>query len=208
MRSVTKMPLPPSPGAREHSSIDLVNSEIQLPGGKIYDALGTPESTTAWLVERGLVDQGASLQSYCQNRMVGLRADVRTVFTARVTGAAVDPRALGGINAALAAAPHASLLRHAPDEGFFRSLEHPTTRLVEHAMSVIAEDAAALLAGDDAELLAQCEADPCWRFLLKTHGRRQWCSTRCGDRVRAARSYARKRTRLNSEVERTRPYTR
>ncbi|MDN5936022.1 MAG: CGNR zinc finger domain-containing protein [Nitrosospira sp.] len=32
------------------------------------------------------------------------------------------------------------------------------------------------------------------RFLLKTHGRRQWCSTRCGDRVRAARSYARKRT--------------
>lgn len=197
MRTMFQMPLPPSPGAREHSSIDLVNSEIHLSGGRVYDALSTPESTTDWLIERGLVGQGASLQSYCQNRMVGLRGDVRKAFAARVTGAAVDPAALGGINAALAAAPHASLLRYAPDEGFFRSLEHPATRLVEHAMSVVAEDAAALLASDAAELLAQCEAEPCSRFLLKTHGRRQWCSTRCGDRVRAARSYARKRTQVS-----------
>ena len=48
-------------------------------------------------------------------------------------------------------------------------------RLIEHAMSVIAEDAVALLAGDEAHLLAQCEADPCSRFLLKTHGRMHWC---------------------------------
>ncbi|MFC4716815.1 CGNR zinc finger domain-containing protein [Glutamicibacter sp. BW77] len=34
-----------------------------------------------------------------------------------------------------------------------------------------------------------------------THGRRQWCSTRCGDRVRAARAYARKRENaLNSSA--------
>ena len=197
MTTMSERPLPPSPGAREHSSIELVNSELHLPGGKIHDDLSTPESTTAWLIERGLVSQGASLQSYCQNRMVELRGDIRRAFAARVTGVAVDPQSLSGINAALAAAPHASLLRYAPDEGFFRSLEHPTTRLVEHAMSVVAEDAAALLASDDAELLAQCEAEPCSRFLLKTHGRRQWCSTRCGDRVRAARSYARKRTQLN-----------
>lgn len=192
------MPLPPSPGAREHSSIDLVNSEIHLPGGKVHDALSTPEATTAWLVARDLVGEAAALQSYCQNRMVGLRTDIRKAFVARVTGADVDPAALAGINAALVAAPNASLLHYAPGEGFFRSLEHPATRLVEHAMSVIAEDAVALLAGDDAELLAQCEAEPCVRFLLKTHGRRQWCSTRCGDRVRAARSYARKRAQLNT----------
>ena len=192
------MPLPPSPGAREHSSIDLVNSEIHLPGGQIYDALNSPEQTTAWLIEHGLVSEGALLQSYCQNRLVDLRSHVREAFAARTSGATVDPRVLDGINAALAAAPHTSLLRYAPGEGFFRSLEHPTTQLVEHAMAVIAEDAAALLAGDGAHLLAQCEAEPCSRFLLKTHGRRQWCSTRCGDRVRAARSYARKRTQAHS----------
>lgn len=197
---MSEMPLPPSPGAGEYCSIDLVNSEIRLPGGKTYDALNSPEETTAWLISRGLVPEGALLQSYCQNRLVGLRGDLRKAFAARISGVAVDPWVLDGINAALTAAPNTSLLHYAPGEGFFRSLEHPITQLIEHAMSVIAEDAAALIAGDDAPLLAQCEAEPCSRFLLKTHGRRQWCSTRCGDRVRAARSYARKRTQSTSAL--------
>ncbi len=191
------MPLPPSPGALEHSSIDLMNSEVHLPGGKSYDALNTPKETTTWLIARGLVSEGAVLQSYCQDRLTGLRSDLRKAFEARISGSTVDPRVLNNINAALTAAPNTSLLHYAPGDGFFRSLEHPATRLIEHAMSVIAEDAAALLAGDEAHLLAQCEAEPCSRFLLKTHGRRQWCSTRCGDRVRAARSYARKRTQAD-----------
>ncbi|WP_233206067.1 ABATE domain-containing protein [Cryobacterium sp. N19] len=200
MRRMFEMPLPPSPGAREHRSIDLVNSEIHLPGGKSYDALNTPEGTTTWLITRGLVDEGAILQSYCQSRLVGLRGDLREAFAARISGSTVDPRVLDGINAALVAAPNTPLLRYASSDGFFRSLEHPATRLIEHAMSVIAEDASALLAGDEAHLLAQCEAEPCSRFLLKTHGRRQWCSIRCGDRVRAARSYARKRSQTNSAL--------
>lgn len=195
---MNEMSLPPSPGAREHTSIDLANSELNLPGGKTFDALSTPQATTDWLIARGLVDEGAQLQSYCQNRLIGLRSDLRKTFAARVCGDVVDPRALDGINAALAAAPNTSLLHFAPGEGFFRSLEHPATQLIEHAMSVIAEDAAALLASDEARLLEQCEAQPCSRFLLKTHGRRQWCSTRCGDRVRAARSYARKRAQANA----------
>jgi predicted RNA-binding Zn ribbon-like protein len=29
------------------------------------------------------------------------------------------------------------------------------------------------------------------RLLLRDHNRRRWCSTACGDRVRAARYYAR-----------------
>lgn len=203
MTCMTEMLLPPSPGAREHSSIDLANSEIHLPGGKSYDALSTPEATTTWLVTRGLVGDGAELQSYCQNRLIGLRSHLRKTFAARISGDAVDPRALDGINAALAAAPNTSLLHYAPGEGFFRSLEHPTTQLIEHAMSVVADDAAALLASDEARLLERCEAEPCSRFLLKTHGRRQWCSTRCGDRVRAARSYARKRAQANAASTRS-----
>ncbi|GAB2883292.1 hypothetical protein GCM10022245_18400 [Streptomyces mayteni] len=43
-----------------------------------------------------------------------------------------------------------------------------------------------------ADLLAACGSAPCDRFLLRTHGRRHWCSTRCGDRARAARAYARR----------------
>lgn len=42
------------------------------------------------------------------------------------------------------------------------------------------------------------KADSCDRIFLRTHARRQWCSTRCGHRMRAARAYARKRAALSS----------
>ncbi len=58
--------------------------------------------------------------------------------------------------------------------------------------SWLAADAADLLTGPDAERLAACASPPCNRYLLRTHGRRHWCSVRCGDRARAARAYARR----------------
>ncbi|MFD5231251.1 CGNR zinc finger domain-containing protein [Streptomyces qaidamensis] len=39
--------------------------------------------------------------------------------------------------------------------------------------------------------MTACASPPCNRFLLK-RGRRRWCSTRCGDRARADRAYARR----------------
>lgn len=189
--------LPPSPGAREHVSIDLVNSVIVV-GGNAQDALGTPEATSAWLVERDLVGDGSMLQSYCRTRLVGLRDHVHAAFSASVDGTTIDSKTLDGLNSALVAAPYSPQLRFDPKSGFFREVVHPITQLVEHAMSAIAEDAASLLTGEEAPLLARCQAEPCTRFFLRTHGRRQWCSTRCGDRIRAARAYARKRALVNS----------
>jgi predicted RNA-binding Zn ribbon-like protein len=59
------------------------------------------------------------------------------------------------------------------------------------AGALIAADAMELVAGPlHAELLA-CGAPGCVRLLLKDHSRRQWCSSRCGDRVRASRYYHR-----------------
>lgn len=192
MSGMSETSFPPSPGTLEHVSIDLANSVIRT-GGNERDALDTPAATTSWLITRGLVADGSALQSYCQYRLVGLRDQIQAAFSASASRVALDPRALEGINSALSAAPRSPRLRFTPESGFFRELEHPTTQLVEHAMSIIAEDAASLLTGDEAALLVQCEAEPCARFFLRTHGRRQWCSTRCGDRVRAARAYARKR---------------
>ncbi|MGP5600243.1 CGNR zinc finger domain-containing protein [Glutamicibacter arilaitensis] len=192
------MPLPPSSGAAQHCSIDLANSEIHLPGGKSFDALANPQGTTQWLIARGLVPQDAALQSYCQNRLVNLRSLIRSAFLASISGTPVGPVILQGINAALLAAPSTPLLHQEQGKGFFRAMEHPATQLTEHAMSRLAEDAAVLLSSEEAGLLAQCEAEPCNRYLLKTHGRRHWCSTRCGDRVRAARSYAKKKSRQDS----------
>lgn len=192
MMCMTESPMPPSPGSVEHVSIDLVNSRTTRPGGKTADALETPEQATAWLIARDLAGPGAALEAYCRNRLAALREALAEVFSARASGARPSRDALERINAAITASPQSALLQYATGTGFFRATEHPATQLVEHAMSIVADDAATLLAGDDGSLLAQCAADPCTRFFLRTHARRQWCSTRCGDRVRAARAYARK----------------
>ncbi|MFC8522304.1 CGNR zinc finger domain-containing protein [Pseudarthrobacter sp. NPDC057230] len=44
----------------------------------------------------------------------------------------------------------------------------------------------------------QCASNPCDRFLLRTHSRRQWCSERCGARQRASRAYVRKHDKTSS----------
>ncbi len=181
------------PGAQEHPCLALVNSASELPGGKRYDELGSPEAATAWLAARDLIASDSSLQEHCQGRLAAMRADLRDLFTAHTTGDVPTTAAVHALNRALTCAPGALLLRFDPAAGFTRSASHPVTQVVEHVMAVIADDAASLLSGDQAAVLASCEADGCQRFFLRTHARRQWCSTRCGDRVRAARAYARKR---------------
>jgi predicted RNA-binding Zn ribbon-like protein len=59
--------------------------------------------------------------------------------------------------------------------------------MVDRALAVLAVSAADLLTGQDAGRLNACGVPPYSRYLVRSHGRRRWCSTRCGDRVRAAR---------------------
>lgn len=192
---VSTIPLPPAPGAADHVSLALVNSAVSLPGGHRADELGSPGEATDWLLGHGLVPERTALLAHCQNQLTGLREDLRAVFVAHVEGNVPDHRALDGVNRALTTVPSAPLLRHEPHRGLHRAPEHPVTQLVEHAMAQIAEDAAALLTGGSAGLIAHCAAMPCSRFMLRTHARRHWCCTRCGDRVRAARAYARRHDR-------------
>ncbi|WP_247826782.1 CGNR zinc finger domain-containing protein [Arthrobacter antioxidans] len=190
-----------APGAQDHPSLALVNSTGYLVGGRGYDELSTPEAATAWLMARDLVGPEAALYEQCQGRLVALRANLRVLFDAHTTGSAPAMSAVHALNAALTCAPGALLLRFDTQSGFSRRAEHPVTQVVEHVMAVIADDAASLLTGDQAPQLAPCEADPCQRFFVRTHARRQWCSTRCGDRVRAARAYTRKRSLHNAQTE-------
>ncbi|WP_127782219.1 CGNR zinc finger domain-containing protein [Rhodococcus sp. X156] len=191
---------PVVPGVQEHPSLALVNSVTDQPGSRRHDDLADPVAATAWLVDRDLVAPEAVLYEHCRGRLAELRAELRELFTAHVTGRPPKPEAVAALNRALTSAPGAMLLRHHPTMGFSRSADHPATQVVENAMAVIAEDAAALLAGDDASLLAACESDSCQWFFLRTHARRQWCSNRCGDRVRAARAYARRHAVLSEQT--------
>ncbi|MFF9771757.1 ABATE domain-containing protein [Streptomyces sp. NPDC014636] len=189
-------PLPPVPGAAQHPALDLANTALTLPGGQSADLLGTPSAARHWLVARGLAPDAADLRESCAGRLRALREQVRALLAARIDGHPAPAEALAALNDALSLAPAASLLHWSPDRGLYRAAAHPTTQLVEHALAALAADAADLLTGPDAERLTACGSPPCNRYLLR-HGRRHWCSTRCGDRARAARAYAR-RTRQNA----------
>ncbi len=71
-----------------------------------------------------------------------------------------------------------------------RRTGQPGTR----AAAWLAETAAEFLAGPAAVKVRQCEADDCVLLFLPAHPRRRWCSAaRCGNRVRVARHYQRRR---------------
>ncbi|MDO5507737.1 MAG: CGNR zinc finger domain-containing protein [Corynebacterium casei] len=185
--------LPPAPGASEHPSLALLNTTYSLPGNSAIELLDAPQTATDWLIDQDLVPQGTELLEYCHGKLTSLRTQLRLLFEAQVAQQVPDANALAQVNAAIRTAPQTLMLEHVPGEGFIQIASHPVTQLVEHAMARIAEDAALLLTSDEAPLLEECGAPSCNRLFLRTHGRRHWCSTRCGDRVRAARAYAKKK---------------
>ncbi|QCX74259.1 CGNR zinc finger [Streptomyces sp. YIM 121038] len=190
--SVTAEPdLPPAPGAEQYPALDFADSAIALPGGQFLDLLGSPAAANRWLVEHGLAPDDAGLQEMCAAQLRTLREQIRSLLASRVDGHPAPASALAAVNEALTRAPAASLLHWDPTRGLYRAASHPTAQIVEHALAALAADAADLLTGPDADRLTACGSTPCNRYLLR-HGRRHWCSTRCGDRARAARAYARR----------------
>jgi predicted RNA-binding Zn ribbon-like protein len=123
---------------------------------------------------------------------LALRDAARELLVAAVQGRAPAPPALAAINDAAAIAPAAHQVRWDVDGGPVRTRSAPAATDVQRALAAIAEDAIALVCDHRDDLIA-CEAPGCVRLLLKDHPRRHWCSTRCGDRVRAARHYRRSR---------------
>ncbi|MGW4808057.1 ABATE domain-containing protein [Kitasatospora sp. NPDC004272] len=190
-------PPPPVPGAERYPALDFANSLLTLPGGGL-DLLGEPGAASRWLVERGLAPEAGRVLGPCAVRLRVFRGAVRELLDARVAGRPAPPGALAAVNEALSAAPSVPLLRWDAERGLHRSLPHPADRIADRAMARLAADAADLLTGPDAERLTRCGGAPCSRFYVRTHASRHWCSTRCGDRVRAARAYARKRAEKGS----------
>ncbi|WP_454337349.1 CGNR zinc finger domain-containing protein [Streptomyces glaucescens] len=185
--------LPPAQGEAEHLALALVNSAVTLPGGHTVDLLATPAQTNHWMTERGLAPVDIGMQDMCAAQLRSLREQIRSLLASRTAGLPALPAAVAAINDAMTRVPTTPLLRWDDKTGPYRVTPHPVTAIVDHALAVLAADAADLLTGPDAARLTACGSAPCNRYLLR-HGRRQWCSTRCGDRARAARAYARRTT--------------
>uniref|UniRef100_UPI003516FCEC ABATE domain-containing protein n=1 Tax=Streptomyces calvus TaxID=67282 RepID=UPI003516FCEC len=183
--------LPPAQGEADHLSLALVNSAVALPGGHTADLLGTPARANDWLTERGLAPVDAGMREMCASQLRSLREQIRSLFASRAEGLPALPAAVAAVNDAMTRVPTAPLLQWDAKTGPYRATPHPTSAIVDHALATLAADAADLLTSPAAERLTACGSAPCNRYLLR-HGRRHWCSTRCGDRARAARAYARR----------------
>ncbi|MGW1053022.1 ABATE domain-containing protein [Streptomyces sp. NPDC001118] len=178
----------PVPGEDRYVSLALANTRFTVSHGQV-DLLDDTEAAHLWLVRHELLPDRVALGGRQSGRLRGLREALRALFAARAAAALPPADALDALNGALAAAPATPRLVWAAD-GPRRADVPDTGNPAAAALSLLAEDAADLLTGADADQLTECAAQGCARWFLRSHGARRWCTTKCGNRVRAARAYA------------------
>jgi predicted RNA-binding Zn ribbon-like protein len=97
--------------------------------------------------------------------------------------------AVAVVNEALSALP-VPALRKGPAGWRFEPAARPS---VAGVLANLAREGADLVA-DPTHPLRACFAPGCVLYFVRDHPRREWCSVACGNRVRAARHYARSRS--------------
>ncbi len=185
---------PPAPGEDVSPALALVNTRLML-GGQAADLIAGASRAGAWLAARGLAPGGTPVTGAGAARLRALRESIRGLLTARAAGRVPAAEDVAALNAALAAAPPIPALAWG-ESGPRRAVQEPgngwpRSGVLSVALARLADDALALLTASGGPEPAPCGAHGCIRWFLRTHAARQWCSTRCGDRVRAARHYAR-----------------
>jgi predicted RNA-binding Zn ribbon-like protein len=185
------MPTAAAPGEAARPALALVNSRRNDAQGPVDD-LATPAGLGAWLAEHGLAPD-AHVDDAALAAVRELRGAVRELLEARIARRRPDHAAVETVNAAAAAAPTARRLiwTHAGTPREERNCLGAGG--VPLARALLATDAIDLVTGPGHADLLACSAPGCMRLLLRDHPRRRWCSTRCGDRVRASRYYHRHR---------------
>ncbi|GAA4632290.1 ABATE domain-containing protein [Actinoallomurus vinaceus] len=165
----------------------------------VHDALRTPDDLCAWLratgedacgeVDRRDVETFRSLRDALRRLAALLTEDSRETAaspTEDVEQAAAD------VNQAVTRAttwPQLSVR-----DGRLRRSSTGTESVAARSLSAVAAEAVDLFTGPDQERLRACYAPGCVLYFVKDHPRREWCSTACGNRVRAARHYRRHRS--------------
>ncbi|MEV0207460.1 ABATE domain-containing protein [Streptomyces sp. NPDC050788] len=183
----------PVPGEERYLSLALVNTRFALSHGTV-DLLDDTEAAHLWLVRHGLLPDRVTLNGRQHGRLLGLREALRALFEAYGTQGQPAAEDLATLNAALAAAPSTPRLAWTAD-GPHRADAPDTANPAAAALSLLAEDATDLLTGGEAEQLTECAARGCARWFLRSHAARRWCTTKCGNRVRAARAYEARKAR-------------
>jgi predicted RNA-binding Zn ribbon-like protein len=168
-----------APGEERSPALALVNTRRLGTGGEVDD-LAEPHAAAEWLQL-----PATALGADDLSRVTDLRAAVRELLAALTEDRSPAAAAVETVNAAArsdAAAPQLTW-----PAGPRREWHSTSPGSVEEALAALARDAIDVVTGDLGPLVRPCEAHGCVRFFFREHARRRWCSTTCGDRVRAAR---------------------
>lgn len=164
-----------APGEDRSPALALVNTQ-RLTG----DDLATPALAAAWLSAHGLAATAVP-----PDRLIELRWAVRELLAALAEGRAPSSAAMSTVNAEARADAAALALTWA--DGPEREWVSTRPGSLDAALATLARDAIEVVSGELGPLVRPCEAHGCIRYYVREHARRRWCSTTCGDRVRAAR---------------------
>lgn len=169
-------------------AIELANTTFAV-RGVVQDGLRTRDDLAAWLarVSPRLPGDRTDLRNEHLAAARALRDAIRGIARALEDGDTLDSADLGTVNRAARAAPHWTELR--PGDPV-RTERHRESDGVTAALAEVAENAIAVFTGEGGHVRL-CGRPGCVLLFVKDHPRREWCSNKCGNTVRAARHYQR-----------------
>ena len=177
----------------EPLAVDLANTLVVHEDADTVDFLVTPGGLSDWLeLESERLEGWTPVTESDLSEFRALRAAVREMFEALLSGSAPPEGGVREINTASARGPTYPELDDSGAEPRVR------TRSAAYASSAsslaaIARSAVDLAGGPARKRLRVCEAPGCPRLFVATNPRRRWCSESCGNRARVARHYERHR---------------
>lgn len=179
----------PGPLRDQPLPIELHNTLYATLGGARQDGIADPAALRAWLdaVASDLPVPAQTVDAERAAEFRALRDAVRTALRAALDGEPVAAGARRALNDAAAACPRSVLLAADATRRVRYHADDPTTIV----LAAIAHETIALVTSPRARELAACGAPGCILMFLRSHPRRAWCSTACGNRARQARHYAR-----------------
>jgi len=165
-------------GEERSAALTFVNTDRVGPSGPDDDLSDNAKAVT-WLRQHDYKPGTLDVE-----RLVLLRAAIRELFAARADKKVAGRQAIERVNREAAADPVAPRLTW--------KLTLPTQEPVRNSgpdaiAAALARDAIDVVTGELGGMLQPCGAEDCKQFYVRDHGRRQWCSTTCGDRVRQRR---------------------